>query len=340
MAVIGIYTIAVRNIETGKIDYIKPYKENKNENDLIALDKEISKYDSKQGFLRTYNLLDDEKKYDIYVFYRNHGVKFYDIQFKYKLNADIVDQNGINNIDKLINNIVWKGLTKKDFVNTLDHQIINKFAHYEGDLFEYNNLRRFVDLPFPDRNQYGYKIESRLKEEYPLFRKIVDYSYRFKNPDLLSNDDERKKIDYPKTISNFSMPGQITIFDIPENLSDTVDSKEMKVSKMSEEFINTIYQKVNDENFDKINDVYFEIIDKDDSFFYEYISNSKVNKRLINNTNKYLKSIVDDIEAEGEYENVKSIIKMELSKNKNKKEVIKLIKDYSLQNNPKLKVKE
>lgn len=211
---VKIYKIAIRNIKTNEFKSISLKKNTKDENDLKAIDKELAKYDSKEEFIYEYIGSKDAENYDVYIYYNSsNDYKFYDTHFEYKLSDE-------SKIDKLLDNIIYKGFTNFDFIqfiNKNNKRLYEKFDSYSNGVFEGNKLCRFNQAmeyrKFERSSIYKERISQLLKEDYCAFRKLVDLSYRYARgySDLT---EDRKQVNYS---TSFPMNGQMKWSDIGDN---------------------------------------------------------------------------------------------------------------------------
>lgn len=196
---VKIYKVVIRNIRTGDIQFINFDKDTEEENDLKAIDKALAKYNSKEEFLSDtrINFKDSNPDdYDVYIYYNNHGSKFFDIHFDYKLSDEI-------QIDKLLNRILVLILKDPDFISFINQNnsnLYSRFDHYENGIFEYNKLRKYKS-EFENRNVeqayfYRDKIFKFLKKDYGSFRRLVDMAYRIFTKDCIDLTEARGKVNY------------------------------------------------------------------------------------------------------------------------------------------------
>ena len=319
------YKIVLRNIKKNEVEFYDYDLIDKN-HPLIQLDELLSKYSTKEQFIREYLKKENTENYDIYIIYKtnskdNNQFKFLDCHFGINISNNYMRQ-------KMINNIVDKGLKNYEFINFIrenDRGLYKKFDHYETKIFMYNKIKKRFDSikngDFESANIYSKKIKILLNSDYLTLRKLVDLSYRFthKIPQYGKYDYDRKYFLY-KSINernNQIVPGQIS-FDI-ENLNN---QNEIKVQ--------TTY------DFD-VTKVYFELLNLDINFYDLYLKNSNLSEKLLNYTNRYINAICISSEDELEYNKNKHVIIDELKKDKNMKEIIEIIKVYYSDNKKHIK---
>ena len=313
------YKIVLRNIKKDEVEFYD-YDLIDKDHPLMQLDELLSKYSTKEQFIREYLKKENIEDYDIYIIYKtnskeNNQFKFLDCHFGLNISNNNMKQ-------KMINNIVDKGLKNYEFINFIrenDRGLYKKFDHYEKKIFMYNKIKKRFDSikngDFESANIYTKKIKILLNNDYLTLRKLVDLSYRFthKISQYGKYDYDRKYFSYKFTNerNNSVVPGQIS-FDI-ENLNNQNNKSDIKE------------QTTHDLD---VTSVYFELLNSDVNFYDSYLKNSNLSEKLLNYTNRYINAICISLEDELESNKNRQIIIHELEKGKNMKEIIEVIKLY------------
>lgn len=321
------YKIVISNLITNKVIIKEFYKDNKEENDLLALDKIIATFDTKKDFINNFIECNDDTVYDVYICHNTkYGIKFNDINFNYKLKDEA-------SIDKMINNIVNFGLIDYKFIEYIikkDKNLYAKFDHYSNTVYEYNKLDNYCTYSnkgSAKKIEYKNKIIHYLKNNYNDLRKLIDLAYRYKDSNLEQFDSKRKMIDYSSISINNDIRGQLYLFS-PEDefIGDKLQVLPDELKTEQQE--NNDHLRENNIDISSVADSYFEVIEADKDFFDNYISNSNLSYKFKNYSNRYLKSSDDDYESMEEKMRDKRIVLNELEQKQNKKILLDILKIY------------
>lgn len=332
------HKIVIRDMRNNNVEiYDFKVSKAKNQTKLMALDEFLSKYKYKDEFINSIMSVENSSYYDVYVVY-NSGGGYKTLDAYFGKNVSNEDYKG-----KMIDNIVNNGLKQEEFINYLRQNAIKfyqNFDHYKGKLFEYNNLKRYIDCikmgDYSSSEKYKQSIKDKLENDYNKLRKMVDYAYRFKNKKAGIHDDARKMVDYEDAFSKIivTSSGQVNLFNYfkIQNSADSISKEALgKEVLFSESLNNKLKENVEGKN---ILDLYFELLDRDEAFI-DVVYESDIPKYLKDLSYRYTKSLLIDNDDILEIEYQKNIIRTKLSGKTNLKKVTEMVKKYLTNTNSK-----